>query len=688
MKFLYPYFLFLLAAIIIPILIHLFNFRRYKTVLFSNVEFLKHIKKESKKKSRLKQLLILIARILAIASLVFAFAQPFIPAKNQKQNTGKQVVAIFVDNSFSMNINAESGLLIESARNKAAEIAKEYAPGTKFRLITNDLFAKHKHYFNKEQFIQQVSEISVSAATNPLSKIYNKIVDSFLELDDQTGKTIYLLSDFQKNISDLQNFRADTTVQTYLIPRLPAKVNNLYIDSCWFETPGRKLGEEELFVKIINDANEEYQNLPLRLFLNDTLKAINNFNIGAQSEITVNLNYANLHSGLHYGKVELTDYPLTYDNSYFISYDILPEVKTLAIYADTPSSKEGLRYMQALFEEDPLIHFETMNMQNLHINRFSEFNVFILLNLPQISGGLDNELQKAATKGASVMFFPDIHADIGSYNQFLEGCKCNTIIEADTTAQKLAGVAYSNILFKDIFTDRDPNPMMPEIKEHFRFTDNTKANETSLLWFANNNKALAKSSFDDGTFYRFSFPLQKTNASFATNILFVPVVYSIVLNSLPRQTISYNAGNTNYVLINQSNFSNKNYPLSIKNRTTQEEFIPQVTVNNTNNLRIDLSNGISQAGHYEVISKDSIVTALAFNYNRDESGLIYFTSDDLLNAVSSSGLLKVYLLENAQEDFSAIFEEIEHGKRLWKFFILTALFFVLAEACIIRFWKS
>ena len=78
-----------------------------------------------------------------------------------------------------MNINAESGLLIESARNKAAEIAKEYAPGTKFRLFTNDLFAKHKHYFNKEQFIQQISEISVSAATNPLSNIYNKIVDSF-----------------------------------------------------------------------------------------------------------------------------------------------------------------------------------------------------------------------------------------------------------------------------------------------------------------------------------------------------------------------------------------------------------------------------------------------------------------------------------------------------------------------------
>ena len=79
MKFAYPEFLYALFAIAIPIIIHLFNFRKFKKIYFSNVEFLKEVQQETQAKSKLKHLLILLSRILAIVFLVFAFAQPFIP---------------------------------------------------------------------------------------------------------------------------------------------------------------------------------------------------------------------------------------------------------------------------------------------------------------------------------------------------------------------------------------------------------------------------------------------------------------------------------------------------------------------------------------------------------------------------------------------------------------------------------
>ena len=65
MKFVNPYFLFGLLSVAIPVIIHLFNFRRFKKVYFSNVEFLKELKQETQKQSRLKHLLVLISRILA-----------------------------------------------------------------------------------------------------------------------------------------------------------------------------------------------------------------------------------------------------------------------------------------------------------------------------------------------------------------------------------------------------------------------------------------------------------------------------------------------------------------------------------------------------------------------------------------------------------------------------------------------
>ncbi|MFI5136035.1 MAG: BatA domain-containing protein, partial [Chitinophagales bacterium] len=65
MSFLYPAFLFALGAIAIPIIIHLFNFRRYKTIYFSNTKFLREVKEKTDSRTQLKHLLVLLCRILA-----------------------------------------------------------------------------------------------------------------------------------------------------------------------------------------------------------------------------------------------------------------------------------------------------------------------------------------------------------------------------------------------------------------------------------------------------------------------------------------------------------------------------------------------------------------------------------------------------------------------------------------------
>src|SRR4051812_24822362 len=114
MHFLYPAFLFALLSLAIPVLIHLFNFRRYQKVYFSNVQFLKEIQEQQSSRKNLKERLILATRMLALAFLVLAFAKPYIPGNNAA-NAGKQhIVSIFVDNSYSMQtINREGTLLDE-----------------------------------------------------------------------------------------------------------------------------------------------------------------------------------------------------------------------------------------------------------------------------------------------------------------------------------------------------------------------------------------------------------------------------------------------------------------------------------------------------------------------------------------------------------------------------------------------
>jgi hypothetical protein len=239
-----------------------------------------------------------------------------------------------------MNALSEQGQLLEVARNKALEIALAYPPGTRFRLFTNDLEPKHQHVFNREQLIQQISEIHPSPNVLPLSLIYNRFANQALDEDENSEKNLYFISDFQRNITDIENFR-DDNIFSYFIPLVP-RLNQ----------------EETIYVKIKNSSNQDYQNLPLKIYLNDSVKSITNFSVAAQNEITTSLVYTNNSPGSQLGKVEISDYPFTYDNNWFISYHVEPRLKALAIYSNNAQSLEGLNYITALLKEDDYIELD------------------------------------------------------------------------------------------------------------------------------------------------------------------------------------------------------------------------------------------------------------------------------------------------------------------------------------------
>ena len=143
----HPLWLFGLFALLIPIVIHLFNFRRYKTVYFSNVKLLQEIRKKTKRESQLLHLIVLFLRMIAITFLVLAFAQPYVPQQD-KQTTDGNLVAIYVDNSFSMHSFSKEGNLLEDAVASAKKIVDAFSFSDDFLLITNDFLGKHSRVFN------------------------------------------------------------------------------------------------------------------------------------------------------------------------------------------------------------------------------------------------------------------------------------------------------------------------------------------------------------------------------------------------------------------------------------------------------------------------------------------------------------------------------------------------------------
>lgn len=134
MQFAFPLFLIALASILIPLIIHLFYFQRYRTEYFSNVRFLKEVVEEKQTRSRLQNILVLLARIFFLVFLVMAFAQPFLQDNNKSENERPDFVSIFIDNSFSMEGLSSETPVFQVAANKAKEIIRSYPEGTSFQI--------------------------------------------------------------------------------------------------------------------------------------------------------------------------------------------------------------------------------------------------------------------------------------------------------------------------------------------------------------------------------------------------------------------------------------------------------------------------------------------------------------------------------------------------------------------------
>src|SRR5882672_6816840 len=103
MNFLAPAFLGALAAIAVPVIIHLINRERKTVIEFPSLMFLQRIPYRSVRRQKIRHLLLLILRCVALALLVAAFARPFFEKKHPAvSKTGARELVILLDRSSSM----------------------------------------------------------------------------------------------------------------------------------------------------------------------------------------------------------------------------------------------------------------------------------------------------------------------------------------------------------------------------------------------------------------------------------------------------------------------------------------------------------------------------------------------------------------------------------------------------------
>lgn len=688
MNFLYPSFLFGLLAVSVPIAIHLFNFRRTRRVFFTNVALLRTVQTETKSFRRLKHWLILAARCLFLACLVFAFAQPFIPSKNKLGLSRQGVTSLYVDNSYSMQNERGEKRYLDIATSKLDELLTLFRNAASLQLLTNDFVAAEQQTGTAEAIRERVTSVRFSPTARPLETVYRRQRNLLSSQNPSGGNQIFWFSDFQKSTAgDLSRLKIDTTDRLFIVPVDAQPTRNVYVDSVWLSTPFiREMQNNSLNVKLANSGRENVKNLPVRLYLDDTQTSTASATIAPDGSATVSLNFNVTTKGYHRGRIVFEDFPITFDNQYYFVIEASPAVRVLHLF-EQRSPKD---YINAVYSDDSLFVGRSFNAQNFDVGQLRETDLVMLEGVAQVSGTLRAELERFVRQGGSLAVIPPANPDVASYGPFLSALGvggAQTTGQSNPSPLPLSPPDRSNPFFSDVFQrSYQSEPLnLPDAAPVWRWNGGEK-----LLTLRDGNPMLSRTRAGNGSVYVLATPLAPDYGNLAENALFVPIMYKMAALSVRAQRTAYSFDD-NLLTVPISNPAER---AVYKLRRDKLEIIPvQRVIGNQLLLEMPKSSELAtgrtvEAGYYELLDgAGKPERLLAFNNGNAESAMLFYSADDLRKAFASQSNVEVF--DSIQDgDFVQVLEQDNLGKSLWKYFLLAALVFLLIEVGLVRFVKG
>lgn len=696
MSFVFPAFLAALAVLAIPVVIHLFYFRRFKKVYFTNVRFLKEVKEETSNRRKLRNLLVLLMRCLAIAAMVLAFAQPYLPRAGAVKQ-GQKAVSVFVDNSFSMAARSKDAPLLELAKQRARDIVTAYAADDRFQVLTNDLEGRDQRLVGKEDALNRIEEIRISPASRELSKVLTR-QQQCLNSGKEDNQVAFLISDFQTNIADLANFK-DTLLEVNLIPMRAVQERNISIDSAWFESPVQILNQPaNLLVKISNRSDEDADELRLQLQHDGQTKPVGALRVAARSSRLDTVSFTILHPGWHEAKLSVSDFPVQFDDDYYLSFQVAQRINVLSI-----NGLQQNKYLNNAFLGAKYFQLDNAEARALDYSKFPNYQLIVLNELPSVSSGLAQELRNFAQNGGNILVFPAQSADLNSYNALLQNFGAGTLGGYEAAPRQASQVNTEEYVFRDVFLNKSANLRLPSTQGNFKLSPNRGE---YVLTYRDGSAMLAKFPQGEGALYMCAAPLdEKINDLVRNGEIFVPLLFKMAIAGTKSRQIAYTIGQDEVLEASHRVAASGEMVYKLKSvegggtkvegggqrvegggsaLNPQTEFIPEQRILGSKVL-LTPGTQLRDAGWYRLtLQSDSTLAEYGFNFDRKESELRYRSDDDLrLGLPSNMNLLS----ENAEANFAQVVGEQNQGVVLWRWCVVFALLFLALEVLFLRLWK-
>lgn len=657
-----PAFLWGLWALAIPVAVHLFNFRRYRKVYFSNVDRLAELHTESRRSSTVRQWVVLLLRCLAIAALVFAFARPMLRSGESTVHSGTTVVSIYVDNSFSMESASGDGSQLDAARRKVREIVEAYSVGDRYQLMTSDMTGEQMRWLSRDELLDALEDLQPSPASPLLSEVVARQRE-FMRQSGAANQHAYVVGDFQRSVSDVDLLTADSLSLVTLVPLGGIAADNVYIDSLTLDAPAYfRGGVVTVEVTLRNDGSHDVEKLPLRLHVDGRERAIATVDLAAGAVGRVPLQFTLDRDGWVDGCVQVEDYPVTFDDSYHFALCVGQRIRAAEV------GGRANPYLAKLFGSDSAVDYSVVSS----LPQLDGYGFVVLNDAGRLPSGEAQQLAQWVSDGGTLLLVPAADVATADLNGLLSLLGAPRLDRWVARTVKATAVDYDASLYRGVFSGRSDEMEMPTVRGHYMLTAHGVCQ--NIVTLSDGAPLLAAVPYGDGRLYLLTVPLDASWSDFVSQALFVPTVYNMALYSSPQPAAAHTLGSADPVVL-QGTYDPAVAPPAL---TDSAGFSLLPDLRRVAGRQVMVLHGeLRHAGIYTLADEH-----LAFNYSRRESQLSYLDAAEVADAID--GKAGLTLVRNADKHLGDEVRARDGGRKLWHYFILLALLALAAETLVIK----
>ncbi len=629
-----------LVFLFVPIIVHLFNFRKAKRIDFTNVRFIQKASSETKSKKRIKHVLILISRIGVVVFIIASFFLYFFDNKLENQD-GLLENVFYLDNSISNYSNTSS---------KSLQLTEQLITdeaGMSGYLLTNDFNSFSNRPRPKVEMLDHLNELNVSFTDRPLKEVLDR-------MKEQTGD-INLISDFQTaKIDDLDFIKADTFRTYQLVVNDFTSFYNVYIDSVWTERDIEDYGYNIINCVLgVSGSSKTASGIVVKL-LSEGGEQVSSVIVDLGTTSKVNFSIPRLAKELRY-TIEISGDDLDYDNEFYLtsSSGAMPSILLL--------SKSRNNYLENIFSNSELFDFVSLRANQIDYELIQGADLVILNEYYQLPQGLIEQ----NTDGLTFMVIPSDSVNLNSYTKEL-GMQLVSLSSGDYSDL----IVNESSIFEGLFDNFKEGVQMPKGRNRYRIQS-----DADVLVKLRTSQPFLVKDMDRDTYF-FAAPLTDEFTELPTHSAFLPLMYRIAESSLKmNQKLFLYPGDMMEVSTLVSDD-----PLKIVAK--EIEVVPEFAIGNgTTVLKIP---SYLKPGFYTIMQMDDTLASVSINLPKSESLFPEFTGEKISSFFKESRHVKV--VSGADSYDETLYGEVSENS-LWKYALVLALAFLLLETVLHKYLK-